>query len=184
LGFRALCWLDRCGNVEMTTVEGLELQLILTPPSYITVCSLFLLPAGPCPMTELWQPGGVLQCGPLASVTLAPSASRNTWVSSPLVLAVSSPFQQLLLHLISHVPLSPHTEGHDRPKHTYSTQDGTPSAFWQQRAINSQPSLSVTFFTTLPDRSESTSSCFPVKLTRRSDTSQGCNRFSGDLPTW
>lgn len=44
-------------------VEGLELQLILTLPSSITVYHRRLLPTIPCPMTELWQPGGVLQPG-------------------------------------------------------------------------------------------------------------------------
>lgn len=57
-----------------------------------------LLPTAPRPMTELWRPGGGgggggLQAGPPASVTLAPSPCRNknTWMSGPLVLAVSWP---------------------------------------------------------------------------------------------
>ena len=87
---------------ESLVVEGLELQLISTPPSSsngyhhllhllaISLLSGWALPARP-------RGVGGLQPGPPASVTLAPSLPRNenTWVSSPLVRAVSSPFQQL-----------------------------------------------------------------------------------------
>lgn len=74
------------------------------------------------------------------------------------------------------------------PKHTRSQNR---MAHWarfgsSRRAINSNSSLSVTFFTTLPDRSESRSSCAPqhlVKVAMRSIPSKESNRFSGDSPT-
>lgn len=164
------------------------MQLILTPPSSITICHLRLLPTMLCPVTELWQPGGVLQPGPPASVTLAPSVSgnKNTWMSSPLVMAVSSPFQQLLLPLISHVPHPPPLisayRGHDRPKHTRTRHRMAHRArFWQQSEGNQ-----FTLFSSPPDRSESSSSCAPqhlVRMTRGSDPSKEGNRLLGDSPT-
>lgn len=72
------CWGLKLSADWRQLVDCLELQLILTLPSSITIYPRLLVPAAPHPVAELWQPGGGPQPGPPGSVTLAPFSLLKT----------------------------------------------------------------------------------------------------------